>query len=229
METLSYSKSKLGMHALVAGVFVLLGFWLASQGGASHGRVLRLFSGGFGQYVVAPLMIVIAAAHLWRVIATLMGHGRALLFGADGVTVTTLWKTVHIPWDELGHVEILSLGNWLGRNHQLIIHRRGGILGSRKVRLVLGATELHPHDYQGWLDQFAMLKARIAQGERPSAMPNVAPVRPSTPTPEPAGDGFDPDAALARYLARKAAEESTVPAPLPAAGPARPVFGRKAV
>jgi hypothetical protein len=44
-------------------------------------------------------------------------------------------------------------------------------------------------------------------------------------------DGFDADAAIARYMARKAEEEAAAPPPRPAqqsgGSPARPSFGRK--
>lgn len=229
METVNYNKSKLAMHALVAAVIVLLGYWLMTHTGEAHGRY-RLFSGSFGRYFIAPLMILGGGAHVWRALLTLMGHGRALVFGSDGITATTLWKTTHIPWDKLGHVEIRSYGNWLATNYQLVLHYgRVGIIGGRKVRLLLGATDLPSDDYESWLNQLEMLKARIGQGERPAfggASPGRVPQHAAIP--EPQGDGFDPDAALARYMARKATEENTAP-PAPQPGPVRPVFGRKAV
>lgn len=66
----------------------------------------------------------------------------------------------------------------------------------------------------------------------PGASPNAdAPrlARSDKPLPAPAGeDGFDPDAALARYMARKAAlAPAPSPAPLAGKAPGRPSFGRK--
>lgn len=226
METVNYSKPKLWMHAVVAGLLILFGFWLMTRigDGEISTRFFRLFSSNFGRYMLAPLIIVISAAHLWRVFATLSGPGRALLFGSDGVTVTTLWKTAHIPWEQLGFMEIRSYGNWLARSHQLVIHHaRGGVLGSRKVRLELGATELRREEYQDWLNRLVSLKSRIMQGERPmfAAAPTDAAAR-AAPLPQPESGGFDPDAALARYMARKASGDTAVP-------PVRPVFGRKGI
>ncbi|WP_213980567.1 hypothetical protein [Sphingomonas sp. dw_22] len=56
------------------------------------------------------------------------------------------------------------------------------------------------------------------------------PVSPDQPPALPAGESaFDADAALARYMARKAAEGNAPAAPFPPRGEAtaRPVFGRK--
>ena len=110
------------------------------------------------------------------------------------------------------------------------------LFGAKRLRLSANAIELPPG---GAVALVALLQAAhvAAVGVTGVAMKGAgengwgaAPVR---PTPEQQA-GFDPDAALARYMARKAegepepmAEVSPIAAPAASAMQARPAFGRK--
>ena len=109
-----------------------------------------------------------------------------------------------------------------GRHEYIVFHVAGGMLGTKKVRV---ASKL--------LDSSRLL-AEICAALSAARLGSAAPAAALAPAVEAAdgiaaaegGSGFDPDAAIARYLARKAAEEAARPAPSPV-HPQRPVFGRK--
>ena len=151
----------------------------------------------------------------------------ALATDANGLTIRTLFARRTIRWSEVLVVTIerRDLRLWgivpIIRREYLSIMAQGGPMGSKRMRLLGSWLALPP----GGLSHLreTILAARGA-----------APAR-SVSTPDGAADGsgFDPDAAIARYLSAKAsapAAASLAPVATPAPvlpGPARPSFGRR--
>ena len=171
-----------------------------------------------------------------------MSNEPALAFGDEGLRVRTTTGVQAVPWKEVQHIglEVFTYRYWgiipIAKHENVVIKCDGGLFGAKRLRLSAAAIELPAG---GAIALVALLQAaRIAAvGEAGVAMAGagehgwgVAPVR--KPVEEPASS-FDPDAALARYMARKSdsdvAAPSSVAATAPAAPamPTRPAFGRK--
>jgi hypothetical protein len=181
------------------------------------------FGGDLGHYVISPIFIVTSAVFGWLAASRLISGRNAVECLPDEVRVTTFWGRTRIRWDDLGHVYLVKKRRqWVWVQHLLVFHVVGkGLFGTKRLKLPLDATELHRNRYEEF--RLAILAhKREGADRRASAVPAV-------PAAGATGEGFDPDAALARYLARKAREQPVAePAPPPRAVPARPVFGRKA-
>ena len=176
------------------------------------------FGGDLGHYVVSPIAIASSAVFGWLAASRLISGRSAVECLDDEVRVTTFWGRTRIRWEDLGHVYLVKKRRHLvWTRHFLVFHFIGkGLFGTKRLRLALGPTELHPNRYEEF--RLAILAHKRREGARAAPAPAVA-----VP-----GEGFDPDAALARYLARKALEQpEPEAAPPPRAAPARPVFGRK--
>jgi hypothetical protein len=112
----------------------------------------------------------------------------------------------------------------------LTIKTRGGLLASKRYRINASLLELPAGGSCEVAETLIRAHAAVMAGA-------ALPVAEAQPRPAPALDiesvdepGLDHDAAIARYLARKAAEQASMPEmPVAAPAPARPVFGRKAV
>lgn len=221
METLKYSASKLGLRIAGAGAMCAFGIYLFSNPDFADELPFPWdsFGGDLGHYVVSPIFVVMSAVFGWLAAARLISGRNAVECLDDEIRVTTFWGRTRIKWGDLGHVYLVrKRRQWVWVQHFLVFHYVGaGLFGSKRLRLPLDATELHRNRYE----EFRL--AILAHKRMP-----VASAAPRAPAPAAEGD-FDADAALARYLARKAVEQPMIePAPPPRAVPARPVFGRKA-
>lgn len=115
-----------------------------------------------------------------------------------------------MPWADFGTADIVLTGSGKHKAWQLIILHRDGT-SSTEFKLPLATTELHEARYGEFVDALMAMKASGGAGARAY---------------QPTASGFDADAALARYLEKKAGGLLEAPEPQM---PARPVFGRKAV
>lgn len=221
METLKYSRNKLILRIAGAAAMCALGIYLFSNPDFADELPFPWdsFGGDLGHYVVSPIFIATSAVLGWLTAARLMSGRNAVECLADEIRVTTFWGRTRIRWADLGHVYLVrKRRQFVWVQHFLVFHYVGaGLFGSKRLRLPLGVTELHRNRYEEF--RLAILTHK--------RMPVSATA--SRPAATTAKGDFDPDAALARYLARKAAEaQAAEPAPPPRAVPARPVFGRRA-
>jgi hypothetical protein len=160
---------------------------------------------------------------------TAMDSRPALAGDANGLTVRTMFARRTVRWSELLLVTIerRNLRLWgivpIMRRDYLSFMVQGGALGSKRMRLLGSWLALPPGGLARLRD--TLLEARGAAG-------TTALCAAETPDGAAVGGGFDPDAAIARYLAAKATEPAASPAravaPTPVA-PARPrpSFGRR--
>lgn len=219
VEALKYSQNKLILRIAGAGAMCAFGIYLFSNPDFADALPFPWdsFGGDLGHYIISPAFIAMSAVYGWLAATRLMSGRNAVECLPDEIRVTTFWGRTRIRWADLGHVYLVrKRRQFLWVQHSLVFHYvSGGLLGSKRLRLPLDATGLHRNRYEEF--RLAILAHKRAPG--PVAVARPAAVEEG---------GFDPDAALARYLARKAAEQAAEPVPSPRAAPARPVFGRKA-
>lgn len=157
----------------------------------------------------------------------------ALRLDADNLTVRTTFGSADVLWrDVLGiTLETLTYRYYgfipMGRVEILCIAASGGLTGTRRLRVSASAIELPPGGAAGLL-MLVQAAHLAAVGETGAAMAGAGPrgwgVGPEN------SSGFDPDAAIARYLAAKNENAETAQPALPARAPAipqRPTFGRR--
>jgi hypothetical protein len=174
---------------------------------------IRRAAPGIGGVVVILVLLLATGLFVWRTLAPLFGPGEAVRSEKDDVIVRTQWRTHRIRWRDLDRIAI--------RGKALLFYgAQSGAFGPLRVAVPLRATTLHHSRWQSMLSQLHDLQAEALGQARNRPAPK--PDRDDAPASD-----FDPDAALARYLARKAAaaiEPQAVP-PLPRPGG----FGRKGI
>ena len=226
MQTLRYVRWKLAASAIVAamGLFLLVFLFLEPEALAGSRRG-RFFATSFGHYVFLPVLIGMTGCFVWRAAAMAMGTLEAISATSSALFVTGLWGRKRIPWHELVSICLESTG---GQQQLAFRTRTGGLFGETAARVSIGLTEIHASR----LDDFVDLILRTRDAAAPAS------ARREAPLPTPGERIFDPDEAMARYLARKAGGEAETPASArpapPLAEPAprvaqRPTFGRKGV
>jgi hypothetical protein len=226
VETLRYSQDKLTLRILGAAGGCAGAIYLFAHPDVADMLPFPLdsFGGEIGHYIVSPITIAVSAVLGWLAAARLIGGRAAVECLPEELRVTTFWGRTRIRWADLGHVYLVrKRRHLLFVRHQLVFHFVGkGVFGTKRLRLPVDATEL-PRD------RFEAFREGILACKRGAAHGRVAVSRPSGEGA--AGEGFDPDAAIARYLARKAQEQSEAPTAVPVPVPlkARPVFGRRVV
>ncbi len=144
-----------------------------------------------------------------------MSSEPALAFGDEGLRVRTSSGVQKVAWSEVQGIslEVFTIRYWgiipLAKQENLVIRCDGGLFGTRRLRLAMATMELPVGGAQGLL---ALLHAAhvAAVGEAGVAMAGAGEhgwgVAPASKPQEEAGTSFDADAAIARYMARKASE-----------------------
>lgn len=175
---------------------------------------------------VWPAAMALAAAVVGRMLYLGAGDCVALKSLPEGLQVTSFFSRKTIPWDQLLGGHRVNYGNLLHRNRWFNVRfMKEGAYGSMRIPLILTKRPLGGQ--QSLPDKIEQARAEALN-------------HPYTPGGERIeGTGIDHDAAIARYLANKAAAvQAAAPAPAPAAAalaqagpaapiPARPAFGRK--
>ncbi len=223
METLKYSPNKLMGRMAGAGASVAAAIYLFSNQEVADSLPIPfdMFGGEIGHYFVLPFVIASSAVLGWLAASRLIAGSDAVECLPDEVRVTTFWGRTRIRWADLGHVYLERKRKRFQTRHWLVFHYVGkGLFGSSRLKLRLDDTDLEPRGYEAFRE--AILATKRSAEDRPAGAGLAA----NDMTPEPATGEFDPDAALARYLARKAAEVPQGP-PAPPSAAARPTFGRK--
>lgn len=211
MGRVDYDRGKLlkaaaiGAAAALLFIFVLINpdFFASSRRG-------RWLTGGFVYAFLVPLMTLACLHFAWRAGSLACGDLLAVELTPTHLKLNSYRGLKLVRWaDVLG----ARLEANMNQPQLCVATRSGGLFGGKKIRLPLGLTNLPPAEV-------GLLVAAIGQGAGSAPAPN--PVRDdSAPSPS-----FDPDAAIARYLERRAREAEPV-APAAPVSPPRPVFGRK--
>lgn len=222
MQSFHYRPGKNAAGAVLLAIFAFLsGRWGLSPG---HHAFLAFSA-------VMAIGAVICAMHA-------LSSGPALAFDRQCLRMrTTFGKLEEVPWRSVHAIDIKVVTlRYMGlipisRNEILTIACEGGLFGTRRLRIAPKALQLPPGGSELLL---AMLRQAHLEAVGPAGIamagagPNGWGVSSSTPAAEEAG--FDPDAAIARYLASKDAERAQ-PGELgsaPSRAPVqRPVFGRR--
>jgi hypothetical protein len=197
------------------------------------------YNGGGGAMLAFALVMSIGTA---KIAFNAMSHDPALKFDRHSIWIGKAWGgLVEVPWRDVHDVaaKVFTM-RYMGiipvsRTAQITVTCEGGVLGARRLRVSASAMGLSVAEAAELV--LILKKAQVdAVGEAGAAMAAAGRhgwgVEPSTPPVEPKeSSAFDPDAALARYLASKQADAQTQTEPAAAAGrrphPQRPVFGRR--
>jgi len=229
MHTIAYDRSRLVTGSLFTLIFCpILGLFCCAVGGLGILVGIILIIGG-------PLVAL-------GMIGKLVGDSTAIRYDQQTVTVFTTWKSHSLSWADVRSVDILVMTTHMygfipiKRTYFLDFKVKGGLLGTKKLRLPLKLLGL---DKEAGAALVAELdRARLGAPHLPltSAYGADAPfqTRPKGRDPlegAPRDDGFDPDAVMARYMARRAqaaAQPQSAPQPAPQGAPTRAAgFGRK--
>jgi hypothetical protein len=225
MQTIVYDRFRLVTGSLFTLIFCPI-----------FGLVLCAF-GGFG-VVVGILLLIGGPLVALGMIRKLLGDATAIRYDQRTVTVFTIWKSHSLSWADVKSVDILVLTTHMygfipiKRTYFLDFKVKGGLLGTKKLRLPLKLLGL---DKEAGAALVAELdRARLGAPHLPltSAYGSDAhfQTRPKGRDPlegAPRDDAFDPDAVMARYMARRA-QAAVQPESEPQVAPTRAAgFGRK--
>jgi hypothetical protein len=218
MHKFHFRPGKSAFMALVLGLAAIMAFWFWWT---ADNSMLPL--------AVALLM----AAAAGKLLSDAFSETPALSFDGQVLRIRKPWSGVaEVPWRSVQHigVEVMTLRYWglipIAKHEFLVVRCDGGLLfGSRKLRLALKMVMLPPG---GTSELMALLyRMHVAGVGNPARSEDGQPFAPASAGSGDQEPGFDADAALARYLARKEAGAAPGPSPTMSAAPARPVFGRK--
>lgn len=148
MEPILYSRWKLatmaGLCAFAAAVVLAEFVDPAIRLPGIAGLVAR---GWFGHFVAAPIVILGCALLAWRIGMVAAGSLEAVTPDAQGVRVTTLWKSVDIPWRDLILARVIVRKSRYGTRYYLCFDRRS----ASSVRVSVGLTTLRVADYADYV------------------------------------------------------------------------------
>jgi hypothetical protein len=225
MDRVKYSHSKLLaaslFGALIAGFF---GWLLANPGAARFGLWGLLFGSALGRFVLTPAFMLFGIMVMWRTGAALASDGVALELAEGGVKLNTLWRRVRLRWSEVGSIDVERVRFRFLSARTLVFLRNDG----SRVRLPIGLSELS----NAGVGRLLIKLDSAREAGRASAEGALSLSKRAAPPADGAEERFDADAAIARYLARKAAEPESAAPPeetVPVRAPLRPAFGRKGV
>lgn len=225
MVVLKYSKSALLIAAIATLGCILLYIWLLldpPEPYRSRGLVTLLAnSPRLAPMIVGGLLVVV-----WRAMSLLMGDGAALAATQSELVATNWWGTKRVPWRTITQVGIETQHHRYNKVERLVLRTVDDT-----VKLNLGFTEMRSGGAEALAETVDGLRLGALRAAGVAAV-GPAPARAMVAATD-AGDSFDADAVMARYLASKAGQngETAVAglsgAPVPAPQPARPGFGRK--
>jgi len=194
---------------------------------------------------ISLALALLSAGAAAKLIMDAMSQTPALVIEPTGLQVRRTWGQVAmVPWGEVQalNIEVRTVRYYgiipVAKQETLVIKCDGGLFGAQRFRLSVKMLDL-PAGGAGQL--MALLHAAHVRAVGEAGVMMAGAGRHgwgsrSVPTlrDEAASEGgFDPDAALARYLSQKGVGDAVVgaPAPLPPraapVSPARPAFGRK--
>ena len=225
MQTIAYDRFRLVTSSLFTMIFCpILGLFCCAIGGLGLVVGIILLIGG-------PLMAL-------GMIRKLLGDATAIRYDERTVTVFTSWKAHSLSWADVKSVDILVMTTHMygvipiKRTYFLDFKVKGGLLGTKKLRLPL--TLLGLKKEAGAALVVELERARLSAPHLPltsaygSDAHFQAPPKGRDPLEgAPRDDDFDPDAVMARYMARRA-QAAAQPRVEPQVAPARAAgFGRK--
>ena len=217
-----------------AGLAVLLG---------AIGFVFGTIAWNAGGGVIIWTLTVMLLAGAAKAALNALNGDPALKFDDHHLWVrTTFGGLQEVSWRDVQHIalEVMVMRYFgmipVGRNEILCITTSGGPFGTRRFRLAAGTLELPPGGATGLMHLLHQAQTEANAGPRAGGAAGLVPGASVVAEPvTESSSGFDPDAAVARYLAAKQAqqaeqaEQRDAPAGLgPRPIAPRPVFGRRA-
>jgi hypothetical protein len=189
------------MSGVCAAIFAGLAMG-GNDDGHLHGSA-AFFASGVGGAMFSPIMFLVCIIGGGRAAMVAFGDLKAIVATPEGLVVHTMWGTKTIAWASFARVEVqrVRIRLWFGYD-RLAIRTYGGILGGKTAHVTAHLADLPPGGLPAVIAELDAL--RRSEG-RTVAGP-AGHVRPAEAASTPATD-FDADAAIQRYLRRKAEEE----------------------
>ena len=208
-----------GMALLLAALALFVGWIWFSEGGF----IFLAFS-------------ALAAAGAAKLASDAMSSEAALKFDHHSIWVRKTWGGFdEVAWRDVHDItaKVLSMRYMgiipMGQTAYITVTCAGGALGTRRLRVsatAMGLSAIETAELVAALRKAHVDAVGVAGAAMAAADSHGWGAAPSKPLEEAASDGnFDPDAAIARYLATKQAAQAA-PAPHPALRQ-RPTFGRR--
>ncbi len=156
----------------------------------------------------------------------------ALRFDNRMIFIATMWRKRELLWSEVLELGTATVSTYAlyglvktGSSTSLSIITKKSLFGSQKLEVSPSFLELGSGGFPTLVEQLERAKAGALLGVETAPTAKSVSQNRSRDALEgaPRSDDFDPDAALARYMARR---DQT--ADIPAHAPSRPAFGRKA-
>lgn len=229
MADVKYASSRiyivLAFLALI--VWKMLTILSDPEPGLFIGRYTRILSTDFGQTYIVPAILAICAYIACRALMLIANNNIAVRMDQGGLHVHSLKWTKHIAWHEVGKVDIIvKRVNWLIRYRCLEICGHTGSVVGKTTHVPMWMLANPDSEVRRFVEDVNARK----RADNPAAGLGHT---------DQTG-GSDPDAAIARYLAQKAAANpvqlgKSAPAPVsampsPVAQPPKVRgFGRKGV
>ena len=224
MRSFYYRPGKNAATALTSGALAALSGWLWW----SDGDVL---------WMISTVGLGLAAL---KGLANAMNSEPAVKFNDERLWVRTTFGSHAVSWAQVYGIalQVMTVRYWgiipISRRETLCISIEGGSFGARRLRVPAASIEL-PAGGANALVQILRDAQLAAVGAAGVAMAGAGrngwgvPPKSKVEREEPLESGFDADAAIARYLASKQAEESARAQAQPSVPvmPQRPVFGRR--
>lgn len=223
MAAVKYASSRihvvLAFLALI--VWKMLSILSDPEPGLFIGRYTRLLSSEFGRTYIVPAILAICAYFAVRACMLLASGNIAVRMDQTGLRVQSLKWTRNIAWHEVGKVDIIiKRVNWLIRYRCLEICGHNGSVVGKTTHVPIWMLANPDIEIRRFVED---VNARKRADNPAMGLGNADP-----------DGGIDPDAAIARYLARKAQAPAVplgkaVPAAAmpPAPAPQMRGFGRK--
>jgi hypothetical protein len=192
---LRYSVGQLAVSVVCGGVAaaLMLGAFLYPENIAHIPRI-RVLATGLGHTVITPALVLASLIVAWRAALIAVGDRKAIEATDAGLAVTGWWRRQTVRWADLTDARVTVHRKY--KTPKLAVRARGW-----EVTLGLSSTEYGGMGEDALID--AILGARDRALGRAAPLAAPVPVRSAPVEPEPSG--FDADAALASYLAKKQA------------------------
>lgn len=187
--------------------------------------------------IIGALLLLGGPVIALKTLQTLTGDGVALQFDERSLLVCPVGSRRKLSWRNVTDIKLMVRTQRLyglipiNRTHFIDFEIGGGVLGSKTLRLPLASLGLNKDDGMRLVVKLEALRkgvrlAPVTPARRLDEMNQPRVPGPATSAPH--AGGFDPDAAMARYLAKQGAQQQGSEAPsVAAAAAARPTFGRK--
>ena len=185
MEPVLYSRWKLAaLAALLIAVAVVFLMPFIDPDTKLPGIAGFLTSGWAGHFFIGPLVELGLLLTAWRIGMVAAGPLDAIVADAHGVRVTTMFKSVQIPWRDLILARLIVKRTRYGKRYHICFDRRSGA----SVRVSASLTTLYVDDYHTVIELLG--QRQYLEVRKPVAVPSLSAAAVVAANTAPARRGF---------------------------------------